>query len=811
MVNNQSTLDGSLTPSEPYSEKTSSVDASELEKSLRSISIAEFFEKNKHMLGFDSEARGLVTAIKEGVDNALDAAEDAEILPEISVEITESGKYYTLVIEDNGPGITKEQVPKIFGKLLYGSRFNTRAMSRGQQGIGISAAVLYSQLTSGKAAKITSKTSTNESAEYFELLIDTETNEPEIKVEEVVEWDKEHGTRIELEMEANLRSRSTLLQYVDKTAVSNPHAKLIYTDPKMSSPRVYQRGTDELPQKVEEIKPHPHGVELGTVIKMLAVTDSHSLSGFLQTEFTRVGQKTADDIIDGFKDEWFGREMQWDATKLTVEDATTPKGVAVLKEDIIDAVSRKGQEETAAFAEEICSQIRDVGRVSKSTIEGVVDDAGEAVENKYDTRFGKTVRENTSEAVWKRLTTVIPEDCASIALENTSQTKTDESVKLLASILSDAFRSTQNLRISHRELEELVQDAADEVESEDGTKFGDTSQMNIVNAFWDLMRTVPSDPPLVREVVESRDMASSLLHGMVEASVMAPPTKCLSPITPDVIEAGLRKEYDADFYAATTREASVYSGEPFIVEAGLAYGGSIQSEGTIQVARFANRVPLVYQQGACATSDVISSINWQNYFTGTSALKQTGGSGIPTGPLIVLVHVGSTNVPFTSESKDALASVPEIEHEVEQAVREVARKLKSHIKKERSRRERQQKANVIAKLLPEMTEKFATVSGKDTPDVEHTLARIMNNVYVTNTQDGLNHEFTIHNHAGTSETVTIEARFDSEPTNIPSNAEVNTEGTDWSVRYTETVPKGKSETISCDCDGELLDEITVSV
>jgi len=103
--------------------------AEELAASQREISIAEFFEKNKHMLGFDSGARGLVTAVKEAVDNALDATEEAGIRPDIYVEITEAGDYYRVVVEDNGPGITKAQVPKIFGKLLYGSRFHAREQS----------------------------------------------------------------------------------------------------------------------------------------------------------------------------------------------------------------------------------------------------------------------------------------------------------------------------------------------------------------------------------------------------------------------------------------------------------------------------------------------------------------------------------------------------------------------------------------------------------------------------------------------------------------------------------------------------------
>src|SRR6056297_3751351 len=188
--------------------------AEELAEGQREISIAEFFEKNKHMLGFDSGARGLVTAVKEAVDNALDAAEEAAILPDIYVEIQEDGQYYRLIVEDNGPGITKESLPEVFGKLLYGSRFHAREQSRGQQGIGISAAVLHSQLTSGKPAKITSRTRGSAEAQYFELIIDTDTNEPEIREERETSWDRTHGTRIEMEREANMRARQQLHDYI---------------------------------------------------------------------------------------------------------------------------------------------------------------------------------------------------------------------------------------------------------------------------------------------------------------------------------------------------------------------------------------------------------------------------------------------------------------------------------------------------------------------------------------------------------------------------------------------------------------------
>ena len=155
--------------------------AIEQAKKQRDISISEFFTKNRHLLGFDNPLKAISTTIKEGVDNALDAAEDANILPDVIVEIKQTTEDRFLVtIEDNGPGIVKEQIPNIFGKLLYGSKFHKLSQTRGQQGIGISAAGLYGQLTTGKPVKITSKIGKTKPAYYYELHLDTAKNEPEI-------------------------------------------------------------------------------------------------------------------------------------------------------------------------------------------------------------------------------------------------------------------------------------------------------------------------------------------------------------------------------------------------------------------------------------------------------------------------------------------------------------------------------------------------------------------------------------------------------------------------------------------------------
>ncbi|PSQ15069.1 DNA topoisomerase VI subunit B, partial [Halobacteriales archaeon QS_8_69_26] len=711
--------------------------AEELAESQRAISIAEFFEKNKHMLGFDSGARALVTAVKEGVDNSLDACEEADIHPDIYVEITEEGEYYRLVVEDNGPGITREQIPKVFGKLLYGSRFHVREQNRGQQGIGISAAVLYSQLTSGKPVRITSRTDGATSAQYFELIIDTDENEPEIKTERELapgesDLGPKHGTRVEMEMEANMRARSQLHDYVKHTAVVNPHARIELQEPGLDRPMKYERVEDaDLPAETSEIRPHPHGVELGTVRKMLEETASHSVSGFLQEEFTRVGRKTATSVVDEFRDRHYGRAMTWSAPG-PHEDADVAVAVRA-------ATANKGANATKSFARRVADGVDDREQVAHFELSEVVDEAADDVEEEFGARFGPTVRENAVEAAWRTLTGA--EDPADrrradlypVVRDATTDRKDDATVERVADRLATRFDGDDDPRdrLTRDRLREYVDWAADGVEERDDVAFGDTARENVVEAVWDRMQTAPDDPPKVRELVDDRDATSDLLEAMRATDIMAPPTDCLSPITSNLVEAGLRKGYEADFYAASTREADVSGGDPFIVEAGIAYGGDLESDSGAEVMRFANRVPLVYQRGACATTDVVKGINWRNY-----GLDQPGGSGIPTDSVVIMVHVASTNVPFTSESKDAVANVPEIESEIELAIREAARDLKSYLNKRRSLQQRRKKQNKLATILPEMAEKISEVTGNEHLDIDDTMARIMNNVLVEREREG---------------------------------------------------------------------------
>lgn len=272
--------------------------AEELAKAHKEISVAEFFEKNRHLLGFDNPSKALLTVVKEAVDNSLDACEEADKLPEINVEIEElKDNKYKVSVEDNGPGIIKKQIPKIFGKLLYGSKFHKLRQARGQQGIGISAAVLYSQLTTGKPAIIYSKTKKRGKIHLFKIKIDIVENEPEIVEEDIVENKLDHiGTKIVLIIEGSYTQRyHSPDEYLSQTAIVNPWAKITYKPPngkKMEFPRAVKK----LPKPSKEIKPHPYGVELGILSRMLNSSKSRNISSFLQKDFSRVGSTSAEEI-----------------------------------------------------------------------------------------------------------------------------------------------------------------------------------------------------------------------------------------------------------------------------------------------------------------------------------------------------------------------------------------------------------------------------------------------------------------------------------------------------------------------------------
>ena len=264
----------------------------------RDISVSEFFLKNRHLLGFDTPAKALVTAVREAVDNALDACEESGILPEISVQVIDRyGGRYRLAVQDNGPGIIENQIARIFGKLLYGSKFHKLSQSRGQQGMGISAAGMYAQLTLGKPLHIVSRVKGHALASETFVSIDVARNRPDIHRRKQLTWERPHGTRVEMEMEGHYQKGPHSIEtYLKQTAIANPHVTITYKDPQGAEFR-FERSVRKLPRRPKEIKPHPYGIELGRLIQMLNDTEKRTLLQFLVHEFSRVGKKTALQMI----------------------------------------------------------------------------------------------------------------------------------------------------------------------------------------------------------------------------------------------------------------------------------------------------------------------------------------------------------------------------------------------------------------------------------------------------------------------------------------------------------------------------------
>ncbi len=426
------------------------------------------------------------------------------------VEITQiSETRFRVSIEDNGPGIVRAQVPKIFGSLLYGSKFHRLRQSRGQQGIGISAAGMYGLLTTGKPVVITTRTGPKKDAHHFELVIDTKKNEPKVKRDDVVEWNKDRGTRVEIELEGAYRGgQHSVDAYIRQISLANPHAQITYVPPKAEehgAEHVFPRVSDEVPAETAEIKPHPYGVELGVLMQMFRDTKARNLRSCLQSDFSRVSPRTATQICERAK-----------------------------------------------------------------------------------------------------------------------------------------------------------------------------------------------VPPSRRPAEISREQAEQIHQAIQATKIMAPPTDCIAPIGEELIEAALRAEVKADFYASATRRPAIYRGNPFLVEVGLAYGGDLPGDDPVTVYRYANRVPLQYQQGACAITKAVTGTDWKSY-----QLQQSRG-GPPVGPMLIMVHIASVWVPFTSESKEAIAHYPEIIKEIRLGLQECGRRVATHIRKRKREADEAKKRAYIEKYIPQL-------------------------------------------------------------------------------------------------------------
>ncbi len=211
---------------------------------------------------------------------------------------------------------------------------------------------------------------------------------------------------------------------------------------------------------------------------------------------------------------------------------------------------------------------------------------------------------------------------------------------------------------------------------------------------------------------------------MFEAvKLLKPPIDCLSPIEELLIKKGLSKTIDSRFVTTLTRAPTVSTGNPFQIEVGLIFGEGMPSDSAVEVLRFANRVPLMYQQGGCMLTKAIESVDWRQY-----GLDQPGGNGVPKGPAAILVHLASTNVQFTSEAKEAVADNEEVREEARKAMLELGRGLRKHLEKKKKLAKTQEKFELITDILPAIAEKSAAILDREVPPLAGSITKIMNAV-----------------------------------------------------------------------------------
>ena len=268
----------------------------DIHKDFAEHSVAEFFKKNRQMLGYSGKIRSLTTIVHEYVTNSIDACEEAGIPPDIFVQIEKLGQeHYKVTVEDNGPGIPKKLVGKAFGKMLAGTKFHRFQQARGQQGIGGAGCVMYGQITTGKPTKIVTS-SGNGTIYECRLTIDVKANEAKMADEKEYSGQM-RGTRIETEVKEVIYQKSDQNpdEYLRRTALANPHVKITYINPDNLT-TVYDRAIDAVPPMPKVSQPHPKGITVDDLLTMASVTNARTVKSFLTTEFSRMSSAKAEEI-----------------------------------------------------------------------------------------------------------------------------------------------------------------------------------------------------------------------------------------------------------------------------------------------------------------------------------------------------------------------------------------------------------------------------------------------------------------------------------------------------------------------------------
>ena len=313
------------------------LDADELFTEFKEHSVADFFKKNKQMLGLSGKQRSLTTIIHELVTNSLDACEEAGILPEIEVKLSEIGsEYYEIAVKDNGPGIPEDKIASALGKLLAGTKFHRLVQTRGQQGIGVSGIILLSQMTTGKPTKVISGTSKGKTIS-LEISIDSKTNTPKVVNKHYLE-NKYRGLAIKCKVKEIIykKGQNSVDEYLRRTAISNPHLSLSFEDPNGEITK-YTRTVTKLPRIPKAVKPHPRGTTVDELLSYARHASARKVNSFLATTFDRVGQTSIDNIqkivhFDLNKDP---RSLSWEEAEDLVKAIKETKFIAPSTDNLV--------------------------------------------------------------------------------------------------------------------------------------------------------------------------------------------------------------------------------------------------------------------------------------------------------------------------------------------------------------------------------------------------------------------------------------------------------------------------------------------
>ncbi|MGQ0376631.1 MAG: DNA topoisomerase VI subunit B [Nitrososphaerota archaeon] len=588
-------------------------------ESFNQISPSEFFYRNRDLAGFSNPTRSLYTAVREFVENALDACDQAGILPDVYLSIKAvddeqaDPKPYILTVKDNGPGIDSKHIPLAFGTVLYGSKFGLK-QARGMFGLGATMAILYGQITTNKPVVVKSSTD-GQSQDEYELLLDIQKNKPIILKHNTKEVSK-RGLSVSICLEGDYsKAGSKIRDYVYQTSLITPYATITFEDPK--GEKFHQTKIVRImPHAPTIIKPHPHGIDVETIRRMMA--DSHFQ---IPTVDNKMIEKVRKEL--GLKKKNLNYSGIMEKVKKKWPDLSRHVRVVIA----------------------IMSFLKmDFEKLNKIRI----DDLDIANKKLVYWDFGE------SKSISLDLD---PESEYYRQLTNTVQGET------LISFLTKRFQ-----RIGQATAVKFAEFANLKPEKRIGTM---TNQ----------------------ELVKLSDSLQKF------EDFLSPDPSCLAPLGEEPLKKGMEQFFKPDFLEVVQRGASAYSGFPFIVEMGIAYGGNIQSVGQT-VYRFANRIPLLYDEGSDVVLKVVNEIDWTRYKVKNDA------------PLVIVSHICSTRIPYKTVGKENVADRPEIERELRLALQFLARKLATFMSKRGQAEMEKKRANLYSKYIPLVAQFCTELAGK---------------------------------------------------------------------------------------------------